>query len=179
MKHLTDAVRSAVKHENWHAALALALTLPDICSKANRPNANSRQRFIQWVDLNFSPSYTSRRPGAGSVGEMVWLSGVDFYALRCAVLHEGSFDTSSHMKNEVTRVFRRFQFTSPLPNGNRVHRNIIGGKLQLEANQFALDVANTVDVWISQLEPESNTRGRLENLMVIDSVLQADGSVRF
>jgi hypothetical protein len=179
MKHLTEAVRSAVKHENWHAALALALTLPDICSKANRPNAKSSQRFMQWVDRNFSPSYTSRMPGAGSVGEMVWLSGVDFYALRCAVLHEGSFDTSGHMKNEVSRVFKEFQFSSPLPNGNSVHRNSVDGKLQLEVNQFALDVASAVDVWVSRLEPDSKTRGRLENLMVIDSVLQADGSIRF
>ncbi|NKG22229.1 hypothetical protein [Paeniglutamicibacter terrestris] len=176
MKHLTDAIRSAATQQNWYSALTLALTMPDICSKLARPNAKPGPRFVEWVDKNFTPKYTSPMPGLLSDEKMIWISGTDFYALRCAVLHEGSFDTTKHMKNEIDRVFREFMFTASPPNGKSAHCNSIHTTLQLDVRTFANDVADSVDVWESNLKPESATLGRMRGLMTIAKT-EADGAV--
>ncbi|MGP5227585.1 hypothetical protein [Arthrobacter rhombi] len=179
MKHLTSAVRTAVEQKNWYSALTLALTLPDIASKLAWPNTKQGTRFVRWIDQNFSHKYTSRLTESYTDKGTVWINGIDFYALRCAVLHEGSFDTAGNMKNAVDRVFREFQFTSPLPNGNSIHCNSLNGKLQLEVHNFATDVADAVDEWTDSLQPDSDVVTRMSALMTITSLAREDGSFGF
>lgn len=175
MKHLSDAVRQAVQQENWYAALSLALTLPDIASKLEYPDIRGAgRRYTSWVEQNISPRYP-RRMEDGATG--TWISGADLYALRCAVLHEGSFDTTDHMKKAIDRAFDQFQFTDPLPNGNSVHGNSIFGRLQLEVHLFAIDVADAIDEWSAGLQ-SADVLARMQGLMRITTFLQPDGSIR-
>lgn len=72
------------------AGLALALTLPDICGKAEYPREDSsKKRYIQWYNENVG--ITEKPPkSAKSDTEMPYLSGEVVYSLRCQFLHQGT-----------------------------------------------------------------------------------------
>ncbi|CDM62345.1 MULTISPECIES: hypothetical protein [Rhizobium] len=55
MRHLLDATEQSVATENWYAALMLALTLPDICSKAD---GNGEKRYVTWARQWVEPGFT-------------------------------------------------------------------------------------------------------------------------
>jgi len=41
MKQLITSIESSIKNENWHAAILVALTLPDIAGKIEYPISSS------------------------------------------------------------------------------------------------------------------------------------------
>ena len=71
------------------AGLALALTLPDICGKAEYPSLGVGARYIRWYNENVG--ITEKPPkSAKSDTEMPYLSGEVVYSLRCQFLHQGT-----------------------------------------------------------------------------------------
>jgi hypothetical protein len=49
LKPFVNAVRDALAQKNWYAALALALTLPDICANLEQPEERRvGVRYTQW-----------------------------------------------------------------------------------------------------------------------------------
>ncbi len=85
-------VKSALKAGAYQSALALALTLPDICGQVEYPNENSvGTRYSQWCEeyMNFADAHV----GFGT--EPAKLNGTLCYALRCAFLHSGNDDILS------------------------------------------------------------------------------------
>lgn len=90
IEKIIDNIDKALKVEAYWAALALMLTLPDICAKAQYPNLRgNKNRYIKWynehIGYSEKPSYETKNDI-----EMPYLSGEVIYQLRCAVLHEGS-----------------------------------------------------------------------------------------
>ncbi len=71
-------------------ALTSALTLPDICGKAEFPELSVSQRYKQWVGKYVvqPKDYYDRETGWG----IPFLSGELLYALRCSMLHQGDPD---------------------------------------------------------------------------------------
>lgn len=106
-----EAIKKAYSDGNYMAALALALTIPDICGQVEFPElSGSRhvgERYRKWFDLHMKQYY-------GEDGIMhTDLSSLDnkmervfnadiCYALRCAVLHSGNDD--------VNRVNKAYSF---------------------------------------------------------------------
>lgn len=90
MNHFFNALETSIQTENWYSVLFISLSLPDICGKIDNPSSTSKQRTIEWFDKYLKPFYT-RKIGPSQT-EYTFLSGTDFYALRCAYLHEGSDD---------------------------------------------------------------------------------------
>jgi hypothetical protein len=76
MKRFTDAIAKALADKNWLAAVALSLTMPDVCGGMEHPNDGSEKRYRAWWDKYMLKHYPR-------------LSSADAYALRCAYLHEG------------------------------------------------------------------------------------------
>lgn len=176
MDHLTQAVESALQQENWYAALSLSLTLPDICSKIDEPDAHTSKRFPRWVNKYFSPKYTRLMPDyspeRGSFREEhVFLSGKDFYALRCAVLHEGS---DSIVNQSAQEALESFTFVAPLP-GLFVHCNQSHKRLQLQVDNFCADVCEAVRVWAAQMPGDSVQYQRMNGLMKITKIDLTNG----
>jgi len=77
--YLRDMLR-ALDADAQHSALALALTIPDICGSIEFPKEPKvGRRYTDWCD---------------TWGKMLAVSGADCYALRCAFLHSGSEEFS-------------------------------------------------------------------------------------
>ena len=45
---LVEDINKALDNEAYFSALSLALTLPDICGKAEFPETKSGRRYIDW-----------------------------------------------------------------------------------------------------------------------------------
>lgn len=83
---LIDDINKALKCDALFSALALALTLPDICGKAQYPEEGTKKRFIAWY--NEHVGVTEKCPDPQT--EMPYLSGEVVYSLRCCYLHQGT-----------------------------------------------------------------------------------------
>lgn len=89
-------IDSSLKNENFMAALSLALTLPDICGKAEYPNEGNGRRYIQWFDeyigkYEIPPDVHDKENPSRIVNDtMPYMSGEIVYSLRNCFLHQGT-----------------------------------------------------------------------------------------
>ncbi len=79
-------MEKALEADCYFAALALALTLPDICGKAQYPNKGPGARYIAWYDEHVGVSEKS----PFDEPPMPYLSGEVVYSIRNCLLHQGT-----------------------------------------------------------------------------------------
>lgn len=129
-------VRAAVRNQTYIAALALALTLPDICSQVEKcVSKGNRHYYESWVDKYMDDEAFSF-PLDGF--EKQAFKGNMCYSLRCKLLHNGNVDVKNP-KNNVNvdefilvkpgsqHYFYGFQYrVSKLQNGTKKYTTIIG-----------------------------------------------------
>lgn len=84
---LIEDVERAIEHECYFAALALALTLPDICGEAEFPKVGNGARYTKWCRQFVCEEHPSDNPYSG---DMPYLNDDILYNLRCAFLHRGT-----------------------------------------------------------------------------------------
>ena len=96
IERIIKEIESSLKHENYMAALSLALTLPDICGKAEYPNEGNGRRYIQWFDeylgkYEIPPDVHDKENPSRIVNDtMPYMSGEIVYSLRNCFLHQGT-----------------------------------------------------------------------------------------
>src|SRR5699024_7362613 len=111
---------------NYYSALVVAFTLPDITSKLQRPDKYTKERYVKWFEDYMQKDY-KRIVGVGSK-EVVFLTGEDFYALRCSMLHQGETEI---INQKARKHLSNFVFLKPTKTSNgTVHLNMINDLLQ-------------------------------------------------
>lgn len=162
MKRFVDAVRSAISDKNYYAALALALTLPDIASKLENPAVQGSTRYKDWCRKYLEPKYYD--PDFGPTrDEWWWLSAADTYALRCALLHEGGDDISQQRARET---LDRIIFVLPTEDVGR-HRVRTGTRVMLKVDVFCEDVCVGVEQWLADIAGDPAIEARMNELILI------------
>lgn len=164
INNLSQSVRVAIQNKNWYVALAVALTLPDICGRLVDPNQGSARRYIAWFDAWLRDRYT-RKIGPAKK-DHVFLSGTDCYALRCSFLHQGEFDISGQRAQAVLDEFS-FLVT---PENWTIHLNQSDNKLQLQVDVFCLDICDAVDDWVKSVAGNSDIQDRINHMASIEGV---------
>lgn len=106
IKNFVDDIKRAVDNKAYLSALALALTLPDICGKIEydkASNMDNRAKYIMWFDewiykhVEIPKSESEKFNG---YDELVKFDGEVCYGLRNALLHHGNtFD--SYISNGI------------------------------------------------------------------------------
>jgi hypothetical protein len=89
MLQLIEDVNKALDAECYYAALALALTLPDICGKAAYPQVSPTKRYKDWYDEHIG-IYEQCPCEQCRDTPMPYLSGEVVYSLRNSFLHQGT-----------------------------------------------------------------------------------------
>lgn len=145
MENFIKALEASLTSKNWYSVLFISLTLPDICGKVDYPETGSKQRTINWFNKYIGPNYRTN----ALESDRVFLSGADFYALRCALLHEGQDNISTQRAREA---LDNFKFVQPVHQGIYIHNNMINNTLQLQVEQFGKDVLNGVKEWLKDIE---------------------------
>lgn len=154
----TQDVRDAVKYRNWYSAIALALTLPDICGKIAYPQMKgSGKRYERWFNewLGEQNRFTTN-----DGQEVVMLTGGDCYALRCAYLHRGGDDISDQKAREI---LSRFFFTTMNAHRVRGNREV----MVLNTRIFCLEVCLAVDAWYGSVMEDARAKAEIEQLLTI------------
>lgn len=82
-------IRRGLDAKAYLSALALALTLPDICGNLMYPKMNVGDRYEKWFDEYVSPSF-NEPDGSEFSGIYPRFDGRLCYELRCAYLHSGN-----------------------------------------------------------------------------------------
>lgn len=97
IRKLIDEITIALHEGLYLVALSAALTLPDVCGKAEYPNEKTGKRYKNWC--------TQYVKNAGLPADTI-------YALRCSLLHEGSAEAKTEnnfsfrlMTNALTQPY--------------------------------------------------------------------------
>ena len=97
-------IEKALDAEAYLSALALMMTIPDICAKAEYGDTlKNHERYIKWFEENIGQyNRTVTREGET---EMPYFSGEVAYQLRCSVLHEGHPGVDkTRIKNDANQI---------------------------------------------------------------------------
>ncbi len=99
---ICDEIKKCIDNECFIAAISLALTLPDICGKAEFPDKGNTARYITWYNKFIGKNICPNSPHGD---DMPYLSGEMLYNLRNQVLHQGTLDVdSAEIKEERCKV---------------------------------------------------------------------------
>lgn len=79
---IVNDINTALENGAYLSVLSLALTLPDVCGKAEYPNEKIGKRYIQWYD-----EYIGKYETDGQT-DCPYLSGEVVYSLRNSFLHQ-------------------------------------------------------------------------------------------
>jgi len=162
MKRFTDAIDKALRDQNWLAAAALSLTMPDVCGGMEHPNDESKKRYKAWWDKYMLKHY-----------QMV--SGADAYDLRCAYLHEG------RLSQRARQALTRFHFVvTVVPKGGLVPRRRVARQVRnivatsrgykpriLEVDAFCKQIIDAVSSWSRDVSRDQAIQKRLQSLLEI------------
>ena len=162
MQNFIEATIKAIDNQNWYAALALALSMPDICGRLEDPTKGSKARFVGWFDKYLLAQYK------GTVGPYTqtphtFLSGADCYALRCAFLHQGEFQIEDQ---SAQQALEKFSFTAPHPSWD-FDVNQQGSILQLQVAKFCRGVCDAVERWLVDVQGKADIQTRMGALGTI------------
>ena len=87
-------IEGCLKSGYYMAALTTALTIPDICGKAEYPELDARndirnktqKRYVDWYNKYIGDPEKRKKMGLGEFYE----NGLLVYSLRCSLLHQGT-----------------------------------------------------------------------------------------
>ncbi len=169
MERFINAAQSALNAGNWYGALAVSLTLPDICGRLENPSALTKERYLAWWLKYCQPKYTYF---VGALREKhVFLAGDDAYALRCAYLHEGGSDISYQ---RARKALSEFIFVKP-PKSGSVHCNQSDDRLQLQVDIFCNDICAGATTWSIEHKENSEINQRIALLLSIKDISDGFG----
>ncbi|MFC3441251.1 hypothetical protein ACFOKF_08580 [Sphingobium rhizovicinum] len=159
MQQFLQAVRDAIAHKNRYGALAMALTLPDVCGNLDIPGRANGVRYKDWTQKWLAPKYV--------INGTIFLEESDIYQFRCAMLHEGTANIPSKKKVTVEEIV-----FSDGPHVNLIVGNYIDGRkipdtLQLDPLIFAQEVCESVESWLSSVEGNPDIQQRISQLLNI------------
>lgn len=162
LSDFVDAAYQAGKQENWLAAIALALTLPDICAAVDDPGkGRSQARYARWWDEYVASKYwVAPDPGEDWIAHS-YLPGLDAFYLRCSYLHAGG-DVLSGKDQLMNRV----QFRGP-DDGWRFGLDEETRTLTIPVNVFVEDVCAGVTAWLEDRANDPEAQRRLSGLISV------------
>lgn len=106
-------INIALNNKSYLSALALSLTLPDVCGKIEYPHFKNqnRKRYVAWFDdwvshyfadnTGWTDDYKAKNP---------IFTGKMCYSLRCSFLHDGNSDIKNWGEQEDTDFYYSYEF---------------------------------------------------------------------
>lgn len=165
MQQLIGSVERAVREQNWYAALAVALTLPDICGSLERPKSTGRERYGAFYTRYLREHYVYEGPLPSDIGDgppakrPEFLTGNDLYALRCSFLHLGSDDITAQYAREV---LDRFEFRVGGNHGNRISKcKGVPETLTLDVSTFCGQIVDGAQRWLNEMQGKVEVLARI------------------
>ncbi len=139
-------IETSLKSEAFLSALALALTLPDICGKAEFPQDGNGSRYIKWFD-NYIGQYEKppqkHDEQHNKFDDMPYMSGEVVYQLRNCFLHQGTPNIESGKIHDPRCKVTHFTLT--------ITNAINGGSSSISQNSSLESEDRTLEINIVNL----------------------------
>ncbi|WP_336635387.1 hypothetical protein [Lysinibacillus fusiformis] len=177
MQNFSQSIEKSLNEENYYAAFALAVTLPDICIKLDETKKKgSKKPYIQWFEEYVGERY---RISVEGKGETIFLDGNNAYAIRCSFLHGGDGEIEEHtssnlnlgyskitlafdkgkeiylQKQEITKTFQ-----SGILNTNELLINVV---------EYCRYIIEAVDNWVIKYQDCENVKSNALKLIEINN----------
>ena len=167
MQSVPYSVLDAISHECYLAALALALTIPDIYGRVEYPDRteeNVGSHYRKWFDHYVLGYKALGRPAEGQ--RYKTLNGYNCYLLRCRVLHNGTHDIEPKDQKIEFRL-RIHQHSSEHPAdgvGTMTSDGITTYRITVDVVHLCIELAESALKYVSHLTSENDTEklGRLK-----------------
>lgn len=155
------AARAALSDSNWYAAIALAMSLPDICASIDRPGPGiSRDRYAEWWTQRVAGWFWIKPdPGEEWTAHSL-LTGNDAYFLRCAFLHSGT-----GTPDDRRRVKERFRFM--LSPSRSYGQSRDEREVSLNVSYLVEAVCQGVEQWLLERSADPVAQARLAEVVGI------------
>lgn len=145
MRDKVEDIKRAVEGGAYLSALALALTLPDICSKIES-GESGKNAYSDWFNKHVTPYYFPDynkieklwAKGEGVSPECLdWpvFDGLACYKLRCSILHSGNIDIDSQESIDIQHFelcVSKMDFPGYGPSFGRIIHSSPGEKDRIE-----------------------------------------------
>jgi hypothetical protein len=152
LEQILGDIEKALAAEFHYLAIAVSLTVPDICAALECDPAQRREigkTYIAWCKTNLEPNYKH-------------FTAEDCYRLRCGVIHEGKF---GHPKTPYDNVYFGVPNTREFVN----HDGLItwNGKtgLQLDARMFCETMIAAARGWLVSSATNPNVSTNMPHLV--------------
>jgi hypothetical protein len=146
MEAILSEIESALRAGLYYLALAIALSLPDVCAALESSDGTtSGPQYKAWYDRGMAPQYPR-------------VTSTDMYSLRCGVIHQGRF---GHDNLQYSRIL----FTLPNPQRNVFHNSVVNDALNLDACIFCRDIMANVSRWYDAQKNSATVRANLPRLL--------------
>lgn len=114
VNQIANEIEKSIENECYLGALTMALTLPDMCGKAEYPTLGVKARYTQWYEEYIGKYYREMsRSDDPEVADLPYISGELIYALRCDLLHSGTVDVNGHSMTEEQNALTDFRLLIP------------------------------------------------------------------
>jgi hypothetical protein len=172
MQGLIDSIDQSLATGNWYAALAVALTIPDVCASLEAADGLATgPRYAAWFDKYLGAKYYDAFIPENQI------TGGDCYALRCSLLHNASDDITSQRARKMQERFR-FRPNGPhlagvtnvqvsVVTGAGVSSRVFPNQLGLSVRRFCEDLRDAARTWLADVAGNALVQQRLSELMQI------------
>ena len=142
IKELTWEICKCLKDGYYMAALISALTIPDMCGKAEFPDLkNTGDRYKGWFD-----KYIGNHEKERCAQEwMPYLSGELVYSLRCSLLHQGNPNIQEHISDKNNIVYFELRYQR-LEGASRCMGTAEAQIIRVDGEEKAVNIKYCIDV---------------------------------
>ncbi|MBJ6351117.1 MULTISPECIES: hypothetical protein [unclassified Acinetobacter] len=159
MKQYLDSIKLSLETKNYFGAIALSLTLPDICASIESDNnETNRDKYCAWFEKYLAGSFP--RPG-----NKVLLSAQECYAARCSFLHQGT-NITQHQKilKGIDKAAPSVSFmTNTMISGIMRHDQ----KVIIDINFFCLSMIVGVENWVKDHNQNEIVKNKILALPIV------------
>jgi hypothetical protein len=155
------SIEHSLQTENWYAALAVALTIPDVCASLESPDEESDgARYAAWFKTYLGDKYLlsafNRRLDPTLPD---FLTGAECYALRCAVLHEASDDLTPQ---RAAKVLEHIRLHAVMPHNMRITQSFGAPEMVIiSVTHFCKDMCAAARAWLDIVANDEAIQRRL------------------
>lgn len=152
-----NEIRNALALHLYNCALALALTLPDICAKVeyrDRSDLGKGAKYRTWFDTYAKHKFTyqATQLPAGSIVPITTIDGKTCWKLRCAVLHAGNFSSEGGADRKYNQITVHAHKSDSY---FKEHEIVDGKKIELDVNRFCLRMCEAAETYYNNSEDKS------------------------
>lgn len=174
MQQYLDSIKLSLISNNHFGAIAMALTLPDICASIDDVNNSSNcEKYCIWFDKYLAEYYTKffrDELKAKDVTNIVFLAK-ECYAARCSFLHQGiqRIEHQRVLKNSEHPTVSSVSFIS-LDHGKYL-RN--GDILFLDVDFFCENIINAVETWMKDISSDRHKMKKIAAMPIIHKTFES------